>query len=392
MRKKVLLGLGMIILVFGAWVIFDYYHYFPPAIGQEEIKQQAEVILKKDASALLRNNNPNMRKEISRLDVLEVEEIKGKTYLVFKLDYKWNGPAEAMDYGINNGGYILGLRMVEKKLGGISLRGGMEFESSYLGVGPVDCGQDENGVFYGFCKDPRVSRISLETKEGKNIQLKVKQRVILAQLPDKNTEVYPHFYTSTNSEIETSYSMKVAFLSKDEKSYQQYSNMPIEWWALKAMDSTFLRTNDVDAIWVFPDQQQEALQGKVGEKLRDLAVEGIPIIFVGLRDTNKLLPVFKLKSEQIQEVSSDDIEALYVGKEDGKLGIGAISVADEDVFPFVQKSLVLRYQLQNYMAAENNSGNTVSKTSHPATTKAEAPRTTVRPSGNGTATIKGVTK
>lgn len=381
MRKKIVIGLGLIVLLVGAWLAFDYYHYFPPGIGQEEIKQQAKAILQKESPSLLRNNmNPNMRKEVRRLDILEVAELKGKTYLVFKLDFDWIGAAEAMPYGFNSGGYILGLRMVEKKIGGISLKDGMEFESNYLGVGPVDCGQDKQGVFYGFCKDPRVKRASLETREGKNIALQLGKRVILAQLPDKNMEIYPHFFTQNGNEIEVSYGMKIAFLSKDEKSYQQYTNTPMEWWALQAQDCAYLRSNDVDAIWVFPDQQQEALRGDAGSKLRELADEGIPVIFIALKDSKVLLPVFKPKGVQSQEVPMDDIEALYVGKEaDGSLKIATISMDDAEAFPIMQKSIFLRYQLQDYMPSESKSSNSVKKANSPAT-------------ANGPANTKGVTK
>ena len=394
MKKKVLLGLGLVILVVGAWLIFDYYHYFPPGIGKEEIKKQAGVILKKEAPGLIRNNmDPNTRKEFRSLDILDVEELKGKTYLVFKLNYDWVGPAEAMPYGYNSSGYILGLRNVEQKLGGISLQGGMEFESTYQGTGPVDCGQDADGIFYGFCKDPRVSRAALETKAGKNIPLQVKQRVVLAQLPAKDMEVYPHFYAGDGSEIELAYGMKIAFLSKDEKNYQQYTNTPMEWWALKAKDSTYLRSNDVDAIWVFPDQQQEALQGEVGTNLRALALEGIPVLFIGLKESNVLTPVFQLKSEPAQEVAKDDIEALYVGKDaNGSLQLGTISVEDEAVFPIMQKSISLRYQLLDYKVAQSQSSNGITNKSGTAKAIPVPSSSVVRGSGTGTASGSGSTK
>ncbi|MEN6325106.1 MAG: hypothetical protein ABFD18_02695 [Syntrophomonas sp.] len=399
MKKKVLLGLGLIILVVVVWMIFDYYHYFPPGIGKEEIKRQAEAILKKEAPGLIRNNmDPNTRKEFRSLDILDIEELKGKTYLVFKLNYDWVGPAEAMPYGFNSGGYILGLRNVEQKLGGISLQGGMEFESSYQGAGPVDCGQDADGVFYGFCKDPRVSRAALETKAGKSLPLQLKQRIILAQLPAKNMEVYPHFYAKDGSEIELAYGIKIAFLSKDEKSYQQYTNTPMEWWALKAKDSLYLRPDDVDAIWVFPDQQQEALQGEVASKLRSLAAEGIPVLFIGLKDSKVMAPVFKIKNQPGQ-TPADDIEALYVGKDaNGSLQIGAIGLEDNEAFPIMQKTIYLRYQLQDYMTAKNNKGKSLDKTKQaPVSKTVTAPAAKAEQSGgtvrvNVPATVKGVTK
>lgn len=409
MKKKILLGLGLIILVVGAWMIFDYYHYFPPGIAQPEIRQQAEAILKQEAPSLIRNNmDPNTRKEFRRLDILAVEELKGKTYLVFKMDYEWVGPAEALPYGFNSGGYILGLRRVEQKLGGISLQDGMEFESSYQGAGPVDCGQDEDGVFYGFCKDPRVSRASLETQSGENISLQIKQRVILAQLTP-NMEFYPHFYSGDkldsegegasavpaghDNEIELSYGMRIAFISKDEKTYQQYTNTPMEWWALKAKDSSYLRANDVDAIWVFPDQQQEALQGEVGTNLRALALEGIPVLFIGLKESNVLTPVFQLKSEPAQEVAKDDIEALYVGKDaNGSLQLGTISVEDEAVFPIMQKSISLRYQLLDYKVAQSQSSNGITNKSGTAKAIPVPSSSVVRGSSTGTASGSGSTK
>lgn len=384
--------MGLIILMVGAWLIFDYYHYFPPGIGKEEIKRQAEAILRKEAPNLVRNNmDPNMRKEFNSVDVLDVEELNGKTYLVFKLNYDWIGPAEAMPYGYNSGGYILGLRQVEKKLGGISLQRGMEFESNYQGAGPVDCGQDADGILYGFCKDPRVSRAALETKAGKSIPLPVKQRIILAQLPAKNMEVYPHFYAGNGSEIELAYGIKIAFLAEDEKIYQQYTNTPMEWWALKAKDSMYLRPNDVDAIWVFPDQQQEALKGEVGSKLRSLAAEGIPVLFIGLKDSKILTPVFKTKDQPGQNMPADDIEALYVGKEPGgSLQIGAIGLEDQEAFPIMQKSVYLRYQLQDYMPAQSNKAKNSAKAATVPVRKTAQPGGTVKV--NVPATVKGVTK
>lgn len=345
----------MFILLIAGWIVFDYFHYFPPDIDKDKIARLAEAELKKQSASLLQNSyNPNLTKKLASIKILDVKDVHNRTYVVFKMDYTLQGPEQVMPYGFKTDNYILGLRLVEKELGGISLKDGMEFESNYLSAGPADCGLDSDGNFYAFCKDPRVMRVVLETDDGKKIQTKLEKRVVLVRVPSNSQEIRPHFYSANGDEIELFSNFRVAFLSNEEKYYQQYANTPLEWWLLGGKDIGYLTADSIDALWVFPDQQQGALQGESVAKLKELAQEGIPLIFIGMKDVNTLAQAFKVDQVGRESAAGTDIEALYVGKHpDGRLNIGVIGLDDSESFPVVQKSVALRYQIENYRMGKN---------------------------------------
>lgn len=347
--KKLVIGLGVFILLVAGGGLFNHYYYFAPNMEKEKIVRLAEQELKKQSASLLQNGyDPNVTKKFSAVKVLDVKDINNKTYLVFKMDFKYEGPEQVMPYGFNSSSYILGLRMVEKKLGGIALKNGMEFESNYLGVSPADCGQDENGVFYAFCKDPRVKRVVLESDDGKKVQARLDGRVVLEGVPAKEKEVRPHFFAANGAEIELSSSFRTAFLSSEEKNYQPYTSTPMEWWLLNGKDISCLTPDSLDALWIFPDQQQDVLQGDGVVKLKQLAEEGIPLVFIGMKDVQAVARAMKIKQDG-QKIDQVNIEAVYVGKAaGGDLKVGTISLDDNESFPVLQKSIALRYQIENY--------------------------------------------
>ena len=353
MKKRLGIALGGIVLLLIAWLAFDHYYYFSPGTDHSRIKQEAEKILQKEGPKLLKNNSlgmrPDMEKEMKWVQVLDIRELGSKSYLLFKLEYGLKGAnMDRMIYEYGGGnGYILGLRQVEKKLGRLSLEKGMEFETNYLSASPVDCGLDADGIFYGYCKNPQVAKGSLETGDGKIVECEAKDRIFLAAVPGKNQDISPFFFNAQGEEMEPSYGFKVAFVSNDEKYYQQYTNSPMEWWNMSAKDigAGSLPAGSMDAVWVFADQQQEALQGQTLKQLKELAEGGVPVIFIEMKDSNKLLRAFQVK-EAPGKVAASEVEALYLGKDKSQeLQVGFIVLDEDELSPILQKSINLRYQL-----------------------------------------------
>ncbi len=353
-KKKLGIALGGIIILLIACLVFDHYYYFSPGNDHGRIKQEAERILQKEGPKLLKSNMLGMRqgieKEMKWIKVLDIRELEGRTYLLFKLEYGLTGPnLERMvyDYGSGNG-YILGLRQVEKKLGRISLAKGMEFESNYLSASPVDCGLDADGIFYGYCKNPQVAKMRLETAEGKIVECEAKDRILLTAIPGNNLEdIYPSFFNAQGEQIQLSYGFRVVFVSNDEKFYQQYTNSPMEWWNIAAKDlgAASLPSGAADALWVFADQQTEALREPALSKLKELAENGVPLIFIGMQDSDALYQAFPVK-ERPAKINETEVEALYLGKNTKQeLEIGIIILGEEEISPILQKSIYLRYQL-----------------------------------------------
>lgn len=349
MKKRLLLIGGIILLSIGIWLAFDSYHYSPPGMEAAQVKRLAEKELRKLVPDLLQQRDPYgpyIKKQLRGMEVLDVREINGRTYLVFKVDFDSKGPG----YPYDSGGYMVGLRLVEKSWGGISLRDGMEFTASYLAGPPVECGHlPEDGVFYGFCKDPGVDRGWLELDGGKKMDLAINNRTILTGVPRGPLSLTPHFYDRAGNELEPGGVMRVAFLSGDEKNVGPYTNMPLQWWVLNQANTDYLTAGGVDAVWVFPDQHQGALQGKAVAKLKELVQNGIPVVFIGMKDLDKVIEVFGVspKGQTGSEVDPDDIEGVYVGKHrKGLTEAGVIALDDgSQVSPYLEKSVELRYQL-----------------------------------------------
>ena len=347
MKKRLGIALGGIVLLLIAWLAFDHYYYFSPGTDHSRIKQEAEKILQKEGPKLLKNNalgmRPDMEKEMKWVQVLDIRELGGRSYLLFKLEYGLKGPnMDRMIYEYGGGnGYILGLRQVEKKLGRLSLEKGMEFETKYMSASPVDCGLDADGIFYGYCKNPQVAKVRLETGDGKIVECEAKDRILLAAVPGKNQDISPFFFNAQGEEMEPSYGFKVAFVSNDEKYYQQYTNSPMEWWNMSAKDigAGSLPAGSMDAVWVFADQQQEALQGQTLKKLKELAEGGVPIIFIEMKDSNKLLRAFQVK-EAPDKVAASEVEALYLGKDKSQeLQVGFIVLDEDELSPYKNPSI-----------------------------------------------------
>lgn len=358
MKKKLLLAGGLVILLIGIWLI-DYYHYSPPRVSVQQVKSLAEKELKQEVPNLLQDQMaPEWKPKWCSPEVLEVRKIGDKTYLVFKADFIMNsgnqGPGRTPFEG---GGYVLGLRLVEKHWGGIALRDGMEFSSSYLnGINPVECGTIADGVFYGYCKDPQVRKVVLEYKNGKKITALVNNRVILTRVPEGINSMSPRFFDGRDKEIEPSYSMKVAFVSEDEKNYRPYTNGSVEWWNMDATNIDCLTGSMVGAVWVFPDQYDKLIQGEGINKVKKLVQEGIPVVFVGMKDISRLA-AFNIKAQvsTSQGVSATDIEAIYISmNKQGLPEIGVITLDDSQDSPLLMKSLSLRYQLDLPSGSEPN--------------------------------------
>ena len=244
MIKKIMIILGSLLLVVGRWFLYDCFHYSPPNMTDKEIKAAALKQLRPQADKMLNLysqwKEPGMKTEMRSLDILKVGKVRGKTYLVFKMDYRINmtqqaiarmgGQADNMDY------YLLGLRLVEKGVTGLKLKPGMEFTSTYLSTGPVDCGRHPDGIFYAYCKDPQVKTLTLESNEGRRYKAVVKNRMVLMAVPLGREELYPRFYGADGREIIPNFNLRVAFVCGDPKAYLPYNSMPVEWWPVKAAE------------------------------------------------------------------------------------------------------------------------------------------------------------
>jgi hypothetical protein len=373
-KKKLLLGVGLVVLLAVGWLVFDHYHYSAPTMAESEIKKLAEKELRGEAPRLLKMGDPYTKRTVRAVEILEVRKLEGKTYLVFKMDYDIEGPQD--QFGM--GEYFLGLRLVEQKWGGIALKGGMEFESSYVwGIRPVECGYLPEQVFYGFCKDPRVQRGILELGEGKKLDLAVDNRVILASVPPGNHNLTPHFYDEAGNELELETGgLQVAYISEDETVLAPYTNVPMQWWSLGAEDVDYLNADRVDAAWVFSDQQKQALEGPPLNKLTELVEQGVPVLFVGMKDEQVVAQAFQITGES-QSGKAGDIEAVYVSKDEkGKLCTGVVTLEDGQGSPLVEKSVELRYQME---LASGENQNQETKAAVPTTPQETRPGAERRP-------------
>lgn len=346
MRKKFIVGVVLLIVVMGAWVAFDNLHYSPPDRSSEEIIQEASKELEKEVPGLLKGKEyDHYQKEFLALEILDIQEIDNKTYLVFKLDYEMIIPEQELPYNINNRAYILGLRLVEKKWGGLRLKEGMEFTATYMGVNPVDCGWHPEGIFYGFCKDPRVARAVLTLQDGQRVEAPVKQRVILTGVPEESSKLEPRFFDDEGKEIELSHGLRLAFVSEDEKIFEQYEKTSLDWWPVSAEDIKYLSANSMDALWIFPDQHKKVLQEGRSTALEKLLNEGVPLIFVGLKDIQELTGNFDLQKSE-DTLQADNVEAVYISKDEQGLKAGLISLDDSQNSPLVTRTLALKYDLE----------------------------------------------
>lgn len=378
MKRLLWIGAAMIVVVLGLW-IFNYFYYFPPKLPQARIIELAEEQLEKELPSYMRKySDPYMKTELHKLKILDVQKLGQKTYLVFKADVDRSGEKAGYEGFFQAGTYMLGIRLVEGKPGGIVLKDGMEFTTEMIsGPNPVECGLMPDGIFYGFCKDPRVDRVEVEMGDGNRIKAEIHNRVILAQIPkDQTGRITLWFYDKEGMEIEQSWGMKIAFVSQDEKFYRQYSNYPLDWWNMTADEIDVLSPGMVNAIWVFPDQQQKSLEKERAAKLTELVKAGIPVIFVGMKDLQQL-EVLGIEQKNIlnAEVPVSEIEAIYLATNEQKgLQAGVITLEEEQGSPVLMKTVNLRYQLDLSAQAKNKSADAINEK---AETAIPRPATTV---------------
>lgn len=316
---------------------------------EAQIKQQAEKKLGQELPDCLRRySDPYIKISIHKVEVLDISKLNGKTYLVFKADLKTAGSGPGYQGPYAGGGYMLGLRLVEGRLGGISLKDGMEFTTELVsGSNPAECGQMSNGIFFAFCKDPRIDKVVLEMNDGNSIKAEPHNRVIITQIPKNQSGINPRFYDKAGIEIEPSWGMKIAFVSQNEKYYRQYSNYPLEWWNMGAEEIEVLTPGMVNGIWIFPDQQKNVLQKERAQKLLELADAGVPVIFVGMKDL-KAIKILGLDEKALinPEVPAKEVEAVYLGKnEKGSMEAGVITLDDEQDSPVLMKTVNLCYHM-----------------------------------------------
>ena len=108
-----------------------------------------------------------------------------------------------------------------------------------------------------------------------------------------------------------------------------------------------LQADNLDALWVFPDQLQEMRSPQMVKKVQQLLKGGVQVIFVGWKDPQdiaRLLPTSRL--EKINQ--ADSIEAVYASTDaQGVIRVGAIGLEDEGSSPLLSKTVKLRYQLND---------------------------------------------
>ena len=368
MKKVLGIGAAVLVVILGLG-IFNYFYYFPPKLPEAKIIELAEKQLEKDLPSYVRKyNDPYMKTTLHKIKILDVRKLGQKTYLVFKADVQMSETNPGYQGPFQAGTYMLGIRLVEGKPGGIVLKDGMEFTTEIIsGANPAECGLIPDGLFYGFCKDPRVDRVVLEMNEGKKIEAKMQNRVILAQIPKDQIELTPRFYDKAGTEIEQTWGMKIAFVSQNEKYYRQYNNYPLEWWNMSAEEIDILSPGMVNAVWVFPDQQKKSLEKDRAKKLLELVKSGIPVVFVGMKDLQQL-EVFSIELHNLlnAEVPASEMEAVYLAQNEQKtLQAGVITLDDEQDSPVLMKTLNLRYQLDLPTKTRNKTINEKAETAAP---------------------------
>lgn len=350
LRRIVIITVAIVVLV-SVWLVWNHFHYSAPDMPAEKIEELALEQLNEDVPSLLKRNNPHFQKDIIGLNIIDIKQIEGKTYLVFKLDYDMTMPPyEKYQYTDYLGGsYFLGYRLVEKKWGGISLRDGMEFESNYMSVGPVDCGyHPQEGIFYGFCKDPKVSKVILESSGEPVAELTAKNRLILGIVPGNKQNVNPRFFTDNDDELESAYGLQVAMVSEDRNELEKYIHSSLNWFSVGSGQITYLTPEIVDTVWVFPDMHQKVLEKETINYISNLVSKGISVIFVGMKNPAQVNAAMGIEQENNsdQEVAEVDIEGIYItAGEGGKLVSGLITLGDNQISPLIKTSLELKYQL-----------------------------------------------
>lgn len=324
--------------------LINYFHYSPPALEAAEIERLAKVQLEIEFPDILSCSRHIKEEQVKActFEVLDIREADKRTYLVFKADYQLKEPQK--DY-LSNKRYILGFRLVEKKLGGIALKGGAEFEVKYTGFYPADCGRHDKGIFYGFCKDPRVSKVILRSNDF-TCEQEIKNRVIFAAIPAGRDEVYPEFRDNRGQPIQSTNAMRVALIGGNSQILQQYDNQPFTAWIQDLDEIDYLTPGTADAVWVFPDERPSALPEACLARLKELINAGIPIILMGEKNPRNAAGIFQAESSCDGVNDPEAVAAVFIASnEEGIPRIGVISREEDMEFPILQKTLALRYRL-----------------------------------------------
>lgn len=345
--------LVLLIVLFIIGLIINSIHKSPLEIESEQMKQLAVKEIEKELPDLLEYDMRSpYERQYCRVDILGSKDINGKKYIVFKADYSM--VAKEVGLPDNPGGYLLGLRKVEKKLGGIRLKDGMEFDAYYNGVGPADCGQYPGGVFYGFCKDPRVSKLILEAENGLKLETAVSDRMILTAVPDGQTAFYPSFFDQDNNEIEQSWGVTVACLSNDQNYFQQFEHMGGQWYPIDAENLSSIGPQEADAIWIYPDLHNDLLSEEKRQNVIDAVDKGIPVFFISMPDLLTIADAFSIETEK--EEIAGDLEAVFLYKEGETIKLGLIELDDSVSSPILEKTLEIKYQLDIFDKKDSKEG------------------------------------
>ena len=179
--------------------------------------------------------------------------------------------------------------------------------------------------------------------EGDPITILPDNRVFMADVPRKIADLDLHFFNDQDIEMEMSYNLRVAFVTEDNGVLEQYTNTPLEWWTVNSDDLPDLSPDAIDAVWIFPDQYRKTLNNHI-PVLKQLALEGIPVLFIGATDTASVLKSFSI-DKPAPPKSSDPVEALYIASEDDNtLKSGLVLLNDTLISPLVETSMALKYK------------------------------------------------
>jgi len=371
MIKKTFIALGSLLLVVGMWFLFDYFHYSPPEMSDKEIKKEALQQLKPQATEIVRQysnwKDSGMSSEVRSINVLKIGRIKGRTYLVYRLDYHENpSPQMIAQMGgqmINTDYYLLGLRLVEDSLTGIKLKQGMEFSGTYIDALPVDCGRHPDGIFYAYCKDPKVYSMKLESNDGRFYKAVAKDRIFLMAVPPGTDELHPRFFDRNGREMIPSSSLRIAFVCAEPKTYQPYANISAEWWPIPASDLVRQNADNLDAVWVFSDQLSAMRTPEMEEKLQELLKSGVQVLFIGWKDPQDIARL--LPGSHLEKTSrAGAIEAVYATADTrGAIRVGTIGLDEQGTSPFLQKTMRLKFKIADDASYQAGKSPTQSGTS-----------------------------
>ena len=110
--KKTVVGWGLVVLLVVGWLVMITITIQHPPWRSPRSGTGGKGV-DDGGSQIAEVGDPYTKRTARAVEVLEVRELEGKTYLVFKMDFDIEGPQD--QFGM--GGYFLGLRLVEQKWG-----------------------------------------------------------------------------------------------------------------------------------------------------------------------------------------------------------------------------------------------------------------------------------